>query len=597
MAYTTINEDWGRTSEATAAIGNYCVQDAAVVLRLDDRVKMLGMLQAIVRTTASSMRDMWFRGNEIKVDQLLFRECHERGIVKTTPLEDERRRQSYQGATVLDPIPGLYGGHARDGQEARCIATLDFASLYPSIILAHNLDFMTFVRPGYVCRETLQVDQRVKLVLGADSGMPQSVVAKERQESRTLCHTIRSVEDEIIVFEDETVLDCRTMRLQGHTVVAVLPSCVRTETLHDTVFVMDEPGVLPLIVRKMLDLRASFRAKIKQLRNDPAQSATISMLDNAQKATKIIANSAYGYTCAFRYPLYCIGEAITWKARQMLQATKQATEQRGYRVIYGDTDSVMVEVPRHAHESFDLAVGLAKEVTQLFPPPVLLEFEKIYQPYLLVGRKMYAGRMFEQVGDEGVLDVKGVATKRRDCPRWCAALQKQLFSTLFYYQPCEQSPCQQSLDCIQAQLQRLLDDQVSVAELTTSRQMKKLSSYKNLQQPHLHVTQLKNKRCPGSGACDGERVPLIFVYRDSTKRYERAEDPDYAVAHNLPVDKRYYIERLRSVTSIFGPVLGADLQRMFQRYEERESAQRRGVKYTKQLTLQEFFSNKRSAVQ
>lgn len=41
---------------------------------------------------------------------------------------------TYEGATVIEPIKGYYD---------KPIATLDFASLYPSIMIAHNLCYTT----------------------------------------------------------------------------------------------------------------------------------------------------------------------------------------------------------------------------------------------------------------------------------------------------------------------------------------------------------------------------------------------------------------------------------------------------------------------
>uniref|UniRef100_A0A0A9Z700 DNA-directed DNA polymerase n=1 Tax=Lygus hesperus TaxID=30085 RepID=A0A0A9Z700_LYGHE len=49
----------------------------------------------------------------------------------------------YEGATVIEPIKGFYN----------CpVATLDFASLYPSIIMAHNLCYSTLVPSREVYR-------------------------------------------------------------------------------------------------------------------------------------------------------------------------------------------------------------------------------------------------------------------------------------------------------------------------------------------------------------------------------------------------------------------------------------------------------------
>lgn len=45
--------------------------------------------------------------------------------------------ETYEGATVIDPVRGFYNIP---------IATLDFASLYPSIMIAHNLCYTTLVQ-------------------------------------------------------------------------------------------------------------------------------------------------------------------------------------------------------------------------------------------------------------------------------------------------------------------------------------------------------------------------------------------------------------------------------------------------------------------
>ena len=46
--------------------------------------------------------------------------------------------ETYEGAIVIDPQVGFY---------EKPIATLDFASLYPSIMMAHNLCYSTLVYP------------------------------------------------------------------------------------------------------------------------------------------------------------------------------------------------------------------------------------------------------------------------------------------------------------------------------------------------------------------------------------------------------------------------------------------------------------------
>jgi len=65
---------------------------------------------------------------------MLYKECYDNGIVfdKTDVLLEEFE---YEGAIVSNPSPGLY----------RWCSLLDFSSLYPSMIISHNICYSTFI--------------------------------------------------------------------------------------------------------------------------------------------------------------------------------------------------------------------------------------------------------------------------------------------------------------------------------------------------------------------------------------------------------------------------------------------------------------------
>merc|ERR1719377_131583 len=76
----------------------------------------------------------------IKVTSQLLRKAQEHDYlvpVKRPGTPEE----TFEGATVLEPICGFY---------KEPITTLDFASLYPSIMMAHNLCYCTLVPPEKV---------------------------------------------------------------------------------------------------------------------------------------------------------------------------------------------------------------------------------------------------------------------------------------------------------------------------------------------------------------------------------------------------------------------------------------------------------------
>ena len=72
---------------------------------------------------------------------MLYRKCRKHNLLLPVLKKQFNEEAGYEGATVLDPIRGFYN---------KPISTLDFASLYPSIMQAHNLCYTTLVRKWVV---------------------------------------------------------------------------------------------------------------------------------------------------------------------------------------------------------------------------------------------------------------------------------------------------------------------------------------------------------------------------------------------------------------------------------------------------------------
>ena len=121
------------------------------------------------------------------------------------------------------------------------------------------------------------------------------------------------------------------------------------------------------------------------------------MLDGRQLALKISANSVYGFTGATirQLPSLEISSSVTSYGPQMIQHTKKLVEDKfrtlnGYKhnaeVIYGDTDSVMVQFgvsdAEEGVSAVEQAMNLGREaaeyMSETFTKPIKLEFEKVY---------------------------------------------------------------------------------------------------------------------------------------------------------------------------------------------------------------------------
>lgn len=131
-----------------------------------DKLMMLFNYIEMARVTGVPFNYINTRGQQIRVISQLYRRALEQDLVipvvkseggfcdrhatwifvLTKNLVSE---QQYEGATVIEPVKGYYSVP---------IATLDFTSLYPSIMQAHNLCYTTLLNPEAVQRLGLVKD-------------------------------------------------------------------------------------------------------------------------------------------------------------------------------------------------------------------------------------------------------------------------------------------------------------------------------------------------------------------------------------------------------------------------------------------------------
>ena len=174
---------------------------------------------------------------------------------------------------------------------------------------------------------------------------------------------------------------------------------------------------MPSILKRLLDARKRARDLLAK-ETDPFRK---NVLNGRQLALKISANSVYGFTGAVRGMLPCISisSAVTSYGREMILHTKNTVEQEytiknghahNAKVIYGDTDSVMVLFGVDTvKEAMELGKKASQLVTKGFITPIKLEYEKVYKPYLLLTKKRYAGLLYSNNPDKyDKLDAKGI---------------------------------------------------------------------------------------------------------------------------------------------------------------------------------------------
>ena len=191
-------------------------------------------------------------------------------------------------------------------------------------------------------------------------------------------------------------------------------------------------AVLPRIIERFMAGREQARA-----RGDA----------HASQAIKIMMNSMFGVlgtpSCRFFDP--AVANAITGFGQQTLHWTREAFEEMGVPVLYGDTDSLFVKLPEvsgpealhgaaerlRARAESEVAARVRRSYG--VEPRLELELEKIFDRFFLPrvrggrsgSKKRYAGWM------DGQLVIAGLESVRRDWPRVATRLQRGLLERVF----------------------------------------------------------------------------------------------------------------------------------------------------------------------
>jgi len=120
-------------------IAAYCVQDTRLPLRLMHHIMTIPNLIEMGRVTSTLPQDLIDRGQTFRLCNFFFREARKNQFVFTK--FDDTTVPDYEGATVIPPKIGFYDNF---------VVTLDFASLYPSILIDNNLSHDTYILPDDV---------------------------------------------------------------------------------------------------------------------------------------------------------------------------------------------------------------------------------------------------------------------------------------------------------------------------------------------------------------------------------------------------------------------------------------------------------------
>lgn len=271
--------------KSMARCGKYCVQDADLVLKLFNNLQLWIGLVEMAKICNVPILFLFTQGQQIKVYSQVYKKGMDDGILiqshdSLIHHSSILSNQGYSGAYVFPPSPGVY----------EWVVPFDFSSLYPTTIIAYNIDYSTLVLdesiPDHLCH-VIEWDDHI--------GCVHDTVVHATKPTKTLCGS------------------------------------------HRFRFIKEPEGVIPSLLKHLLDMRNKTK---KQMKIVEKNDVLLTSLDKRQLAYKVSANSMYGAMGVQKGYLPFIPGAMCTTAMGRLSIQKAAefvkTKHKG-QLIYGDS--------------------------------------------------------------------------------------------------------------------------------------------------------------------------------------------------------------------------------------------------------------------
>jgi DNA polymerase delta subunit 1 len=466
-------------------VAEYCIKDTLLPHRLMKKLCTLLNLVEMAKATWVPVPFLVERGQQIKVFSQLTKKARELGFMVPTIRYGALPEEPYEGATVLEAQKGAY---------YTPITALDFEALYPSIMMAHNLCYSSYVMderkygnvPG-IEYETFNIgDRTYKFAQGVPSLLPAILLELKqfrKQAKRDMAAATGFMKE---VYNGKQL----AYKISMNSVYG---------------FTGAGKGILPCV---------------------PIASTTTSKGRSMIEETKNYVEK--------NFP----GAKVRYGDTDSVMVEFDVGDRKGEDAIA---------------YSWEVGERAAEECSALFKKPNNLELEKVYWPYFLYSKKRYAAKLWTKGKDEKMhmdyIDVKGLQLVRRDNTPHVREVSKELLDVILTSSdpgPPKELAKERAIELLSGDVpnQKLILSQGLSDSYKVGGKSVSVTSPEsvNINQSHVQVVTKMRQRRPGSEPQSGDRVPYLLTRTEDpkAKAFEKAEDPKYVEENGVPVDYHYY---------------------------------------------------------
>lgn len=491
-------------------VADYCIKDTLLPHKLLKKMCILLNLLEMAKATWVPLCYLVERGQQIKVFSQLTKKAREMGFMVPTIRYGAIPEEPYEGATVLDAQKGAY---------YTPITALDFEALYPSIMMAHNLCYSTYVMdeknygnvPG-VTYETFEIgDRKYKFAQGVESLLP-SILLELKQFRKNAKKDMAAATGSM-----KEVYNGKQLAYK-----------VSMNSVYG--FTGAGKGILPCV---------------------PIASTT---------------------TCRGRG---MIDETKKYVEENFPGAKVRYGDTDSVMVEFDVGDRKGVDAVKY---SWEVGERAAEECSALFKKPNNLELEKVYWPYFLYSKKRYAAKLWTKGKDDQMhmdyIDIKGLQVVRRDNTPHVREVCKELLDVVLTSSdpgPPRELAKERAIELLSGDVPHeklILSQSLSDTYKVDGKNVSITSPESvNINQAHVQVVVKMRERKPGSEPQSGDRVPYLLTKTGDPKAraFEKSEDPKFVEEHDIPVDYHYYFQNkfLNPVCDLLEPLFENTKQEIF----------------------------------
>jgi len=391
---------WDNNSPELAKYAEYNLRDAELTYKLLE--KIYPSMVEMVKITHRSLFDVTRMAFSQFVETYLILQAQDfNEVIPNKPRYGEstaRMEQRAKGGFVYEPTPGLYEN----------IAVFDFRSIYPSVMVSHNISPDTMNKED--CREQA------------------------------------------------------TAPVEGETIT----------------FCQDKPGFVATVLQDLLDRRGRIKAMIQKEGKSP-------LLLARSNAIKIMMVSFYGYlgfSMSRWYSFECVQSITAW-AREYIKGVMDKAEEKGFKIVYGDTDSIFLELGDKTEQD---AIYFLEEINRNLPGIMELEYEGLFPAGIFVSTKgtdVGAKKRYALMDEEGELTIKGFEIVRRNYSPIGKDVQLNVLTILLS----DKDP-QKAMKYVRDKITKLKAGDIPIEELTITTQLTKMiEDYASIG-PHVAAAKL-----------------------------------------------------------------------------------------------------------